>query len=918
MPQQLILLDGSAFLFRAYFSTISKNLTNDDGFPTGAMFGVINALKRLQSQYPRAKLIAIFDAKGKNHRHEIYPKYKAHRKPADEKLVMQIEPLYEIIRAMGFHFMCVNGVEADDVIATLTLCAKKYKLDTIIASGDKDLMQLVNEHIHQLDMKGNLLDCDGVVEKIGVRPEQILDLLALTGDSADNIPGVPSVGPKTAIKWLEQFKSIEGIKVNAEKIGGKVGEKLRESFDLLDLSYKLVQLKFDVKLLCDILDNEPGTNNAKLMNLYQKYGFKVWLKQLKVLEQSSLTTQIVKPTTSYIADLSPDEIPQSSGWLKEYTQNTVFTQDHFETLVKRLKVCRCFVFDLETDSLDYMNAKIVGWVFLVDKDSFYIPVAHDYLNVPIQLNFDEVLSKLRVILENSSIGKIGQNLKYDNHILANYDVRLNGIVDDTMLKSYCLNSVVSRHNMDDLAQHYLAHTTIHFSDIVGKKDKKQITFNQVSIDDAASYACEDVIVTYKLNEVLARELVNHAKLYKLYQTIELPLIAILVTMERNGVELDTNILEKQKFDVIAQIKIIKVQAFELAGNAFNLESPKQIQKILFSEEGLRLEAKKKTPKGAPSTNEEALKLLNHPLVDLILSYRTLSKLNSTYLEALPKQIDLRTKRLHTSYHQAVTATGRLSSSHPNLQNIPIRSEQGARIRSAFIASKGDAIIAADYSQIELRIMAHISKDQNLLSAFNEDKDIHSATASTIFNVPLDAVTKEYRRKAKAINFGLIYGMTAFGLAKQIDTSRTEAKKYIDAYFANYPNVFNYMEHTKESAKAQGYVETVMGRRLYLPQINAKNKMLQQHALRTAINAPMQGSSADIIKKAMLDVDAWIGQNKPNIRMIMQIHDELVFEVSADKANEFSKKIQDLMENAYQLDIALKVDMGIGVSWQEAH
>ncbi len=918
-PYQLILLDGSAFLFRAYFATISQNLTNNDGFPTGAMFGVINAIRRLQSQYPEAKIITIFDAKGKNHRHEIYPQYKAHRKPADEELVMQIEPLYEIIRAMGFHFMCVDGVEADDVIATLTLCAKEHRLDTIIASGDKDLMQLINEHIHQLDMKGNLLRHDDVVKKIGVSPERILDFLALTGDSTDNIPGVPSVGPKTAIKWLKQFESIECVKANAEKIGGRVGEKLRENFDLLDLSYKLVQLKFDVELPCDILDNEPGADNDKLMNLYQKYGFKAWLKQLDSIDQGMAiqTVESVKLSTTEISHEVPQIEKKQSNWLKEYTQNIVFTQDSFEILVKRLMVCESFVFDLETDSLDYMNAKIVGWVFLMDKDSFYIPVAHDYLDAPTQLNSDEVLSELRVILENTSIGKIGQNLKYDSHVLANYGIRLNGITDDTMLKSYCLNSVVSRHNMDDLSEYYLKHTTIHFEDIAGK-GKKKITFNQVNIDVAASYACEDAIVTHRLNKVLAKKLVNYAKLYKLYQTIELPLINVLVTMERNGVELDVNALGKQQFDVTTQMKIIKMQAFELAGDAFNLESPKQIQQILFSEEGLGLEPKKKTPKGAPSTNEEALKLLDHPLVDLILSYRTLTKLNSTYLEALPKQIDLHTKRLHTSYHQAVTATGRLSSSNPNLQNIPIRSEQGARIRGAFIASKGNSIIAADYSQIELRIMAHISQDANLLQAFRNNLDVHSATASTMFKIPINEVTKNHRRKAKAINFGLIYGMSAFGLAKQINVSRTEAKAYIDAYFENYPDVLNYMERTKELAKAQGYVETVMGRRLYLPQINTKNKMLQQHALRTAINAPMQGSSADIIKKAMLDIDVWIGKNNPDIRMIMQVHDELVFEVNSSKADEFFNKIQDLMENAYQLDISLKADVGIGISWQEAH
>ncbi len=910
MSQQLILLDGSAFLFRAYFSTLAQNLTNEEGFPTGAMFGVINAIKRLQNQYPEAKLIAIFDAKGKNHRHDIYPEYKAHRKPAEDDLVVQIEPLYEIIRAMGFHFMCVPGVEADDVIATLAMVADEQKMQTIIASGDKDLMQLVSDNISQLDMKGKLYDRQTVIEKMGVAPEHILDLLALTGDSADNIPGVPSVGPKTALKWLAQFKSIAGIKENAEKIGGKVGEKLRENFDKLDLSYQLVQLKFDVELPCNILDDEPSANDVKLASLYQQYGFVAWLKQL-----GSVPAQITDTTATPIAET---EIKKPiTEWFKEYTQTVIFEPTDFDDLVKRLESCKNFVFDLETTSLDYMNAKIVGWVFLVDKDSFYIPVSHDYLDAPKQLNFDIVLTLLKPILENKSIGKIGQNLKYDSHILANYGIALNGIVDDTMLKSYCLNSVASRHNMDDLSEHYLGHTTIHFSDIAGK-GKKQITFNQVSINDGAPYACEDVIVTHKLNEVLAQELVNYAKLYKLYQMIELPLIAVLVTMERNGVELDATILGKQQFDVAAQMEIIKAQAFELAGDAFNLESPKQIQQILFSEEGLGLEPKKKTPKGAPSTNEEALKLLDHPLVDLILSYRTLTKLNSTYLEALPKQIDLHTKRLHTSYHQAGTATGRLSSSNPNLQNIPIRSEQGAKIRSAFIASKGNVIIAADYSQIELRIMAHISQDEHLLKAFNNDEDVHRATASMMFNLPIEQITNDHRRKAKAINFGLIYGMSAFGLAKQINVSRTEAKQYIDAYFANYPSVLNYMDSTKELAKEKGFVETLIGRRLYLPQINAKNKMLQQHALRTAINAPMQGSSADIIKQAMLDVNAWIGKNNPDIKMIMQVHDELVFEVNASKVDEFAHKIQGLMENAYPLDIPLKVDVGIGSSWQEAH
>lgn len=913
MQPKLILLDGSAFLFRAYFSTISQNLTNSSGFPTGAMFGVINAIKRLQKQYPTAKIIAIFDAKGKNHRHNIYPEYKAHRKPADEDLIMQIEPLYEIIQALGLHFICVEGVEADDVIATLVNIAKNHKLDTIIASSDKDLMQLVNEHVYQLDMKGNLLNCAGVVKKIGVKPEQILDLLALTGDSADNIPGVPSVGPKTAIKWLMQFDSVDGIKENSNKIKGKVGEKLRANFDLLDLSYQLVKLKFNVTLPCNILDDSPCVDTVKLSSLYQKYDFQAWLKQLNKnlkLNDEFSTAQTTSPISETLTT-------HTSDWTKKYTQCIVLKQTNFDALVKRLKACKHFVFDLETTSLDYMNAKIVGWVFLVDKDSFYIPVGHDYLDAPIQLNFDAVLTQLKPILANASIGKIGQNLKYDSHILANHGATLAGISDDTMLKSYCLNSVATRHNMDDLSAYYLTHSTISFSEVAGK-GKNQLTFNEIDLKIAAPYACEDVIVTHKLNQVLAHKLVSHPTLYKLYLQIELPLIPVLVTMERNGIKLDANALHTQQLDVIQQMKDIQSKAHTLAGNEFNLESPKQIQQILFSEEGLGLSPKKKTPKGAPSTNEEALKLLDHPLVDLILSYRTLTKLNSTYLEALPKQIDQNTQRVHTSYHQAVTATGRLSSSNPNLQNIPIRSEQGARIRGGFIAKENCMIIAADYSQIELRIMAHISQDKTLLAAFANDQDVHSSTAATMFNKPLSEITSDQRRKAKAINFGLIYGMSAFGLAKQINVSRTEAKQYIEAYFDNYPLILEYMDNTKELAKMQGFVETVMGRRLYLPQINAKNKILQQHALRTAINAPMQGSSADIIKKSMLDVNEWIDGNNTNIKMIMQVHDELVFEVQAHKADEFAKQIKTLMESAYPLSVPLKVNIGIAHSWQLAH
>ena len=910
MNQQLILVDGSAFLFRSYFSTLSQNLTNESGFPTGAMFGVVNAIKHLQRKYQGAKIIMIFDAKGSNFRHEMFPDYKANRSPAEDDLVIQIEPLYKIVRAMGFHFLCEKGVEADDVIATLAKLAREEGIETIIASGDKDLFQLVGGNIKQLDMKGKLYGEEEVKEKMGVNPHQILDLLALTGDSADNIPGVPSVGPKTASKWLELYEDIEGVKANAEKIGGKVGEKLRESFEILDLSYKLVQLKFDVKLPLNILLEEPGENKEELLELFREYGFSMWLKQL-----GEKTSPKVPESEEQVTDEIPRPIASIS--LEGYSQNLILSEEDFSGLLTKLSNSKSFVFDLETNSLDYMEAEIVGLVFLIEKDSYYLPVAHDYLDAPTQLSRHHVMSSLKPLLENQTIGKVGQNLKYDAHVLANIDISLNGIIDDTMLKSYCLNSVASRHNMDDLALHYLGHKTIHYADVAGS-GKKQLTFNQVNIDEAMPYACEDVIVTNELNNVLESKLQDYPKLMLLYKSIEVPLIKIMLKLERNGAFVDETSLFNQQIEVKAEMMKIQTQAFEVAGDEFNLESPKQIQQILFSEEGFGLEPKKKTAKGQPSTNEEALKLLDHPLVDLIMSYRTLTKLNSTYLEALPKQINRKTGRLHTSYHQAVTATGRLSSSKPNFQNIPIRTERGAQIRSAFIANKDNAILAADYSQIELRIMAHISQDKSLIEAFNNNVDVHSATASQVFDTELSNVTKDQRRKAKAINFGLIYGMSAFGLAKQIDVSRTEAKQYIDGYFENYPGVLRFMDETKERAKEQGFVETILGRRLYLPQINAKNKMLQQHALRTAINAPMQGSSADIIKKAMLDIQSWIDREKNGVKMIMQVHDELVFELQADKAKEYGEIIRTMMSDTLKLSIPLEVDVGIGLNWQEAH
>ena len=910
MTQQLILVDGSAFLFRSYFSTLSQNLTNDDGFPTGAMFGVINAIKHLQRQYKDAKIIMIFDAKGSNFRHDIFPEYKANRGPAEDDLVVQIEPLYDIVRAMGFHFICEAGVEADDVIATLAKLASEKDIETIIASGDKDLFQLVGGKIKQLDMKGKLYAEEDVEEKMGVMPKQVLDLLALSGDASDNIPGVPSVGPKTASKWLKLYDDVEGVKANASQIGGKVGEKLRESFDLLDLSYQLVKLKFDVELPFDIFEKEPGEKKEVLVELYKEYGFSMWLKQLGEIQEPEVVQEkeIVE---------SPAQEKTTNLDIDSYSQSLILNEDDFSLLLTKLSNSEVFVFDLETNSLDYMRAEIVGLVFLMEKESYYVPIGHDYLDAPVQLSRQRVMDALKPILENKSIGKIGQNLKYDAHILANIEINLNGISDDTMLKSYCLNSVATRHNMDDLSEYYLGHKTIHYADVAGS-GKKQLTFNQVNIDEAMPYACEDVIVTNELNKLLDHKLERYPKLMALYQNIELPLIEIMLKLERNGALVDELSLFNQQVEIKAEMNIIQAQAFEIAGDEFNLESPKQIQQILFSEEGFGLEPKKKTAKGQPSTNEEALKLLDHPLVDLIMSYRTLTKLNSTYLEALPKQINRNTGRLHTSYHQAVTATGRLSSSKPNFQNIPIRTEQGAQIRSAFIANKGNVILAADYSQIELRIMAHISEDKSLIESFRNNVDVHRSTAAQVFNTELDKVTKDQRRKAKAINFGLIYGMSAFGLAKQIDVSRTEAKQYIDGYFENYPGVLKFMDETKEKAKSQGYVETILGRRLYLPQINAKNKMLQQHALRTAINAPMQGSSADIIKKAMLDIQAWIDAEDNGIKMIMQVHDELVFEVQEEKSIEYAEIIRSMMAETLKLSIPLDVDVGIGSNWQEAH
>ena len=921
MQPKIILLDGSAFLFRAYFAMQTQHLTNHDGFPTGAIFGVVSAIKRLMRQYQEAEIIAIFDAKGDNFRHNIYPEYKMNRKPMEQDLSLQVEPLYDIIRAMGLPFISVPGVEADDVIATLCAQAEKQEIPLLIASGDKDLYQLISKSIHQIDMKGKYLDSAAVVAKMGVSPGQMLDFLSLIGDQSDNIPGVPGVGPKTALSWLKSYKTLEHIKQNAHKIKGKIGEKLRENFPLIDLSYNLIKLKYNVDITIDFKDCTPKLNNEKLAGLYQKYGFSEWFrqlntKQIKVIKKEEVAKDSLSSASSKNASDTAKN-SQNLAILSKYKQKIILDKVALNDLIATIKTHKIFVFDTETTSLDYMRAELVGLVFLLDNVAYYIPVAHKYLDVPKQLKRDLVLSILKPIFENSAIKKIGQNLKYDAHVLANYAISLNGIKEDTMLKSYCLNSTASLHNMDDLAAYYLHYKTIKFSEIAGR-GKKQISFDKVNTDDAAKYACEDVIITSELNQVLTEKINAYPMLKKLYYELELPFIYVLKKMERHGVLIDKKLFKEQQQNILSEMQKLKKKTHELAEKSFNLDSPKQVRAILFSRDGLNLEPSKTTPSGDPSTDEEALKLLKHPLAKILLEYRALSKLNSTYLEALPKQINPQTKRIHTSYHQAGTATGRLSSSQPNLQNIPIRTQDGANIRRAFIAPKNQVIIALDYSQIELRIMAHLSQDEVLLSAFYHNLDIHKATASEVFNLPIEALSAEHRRRAKAINFGLMYGMSAFGLAKQINCKRSEAKIYIDTYFRKYPKVKQYIENIKINAKEQGFVETITGRRLYLAHIHSSNNARRQHALRTAVNAPMQGSSADIIKRAMLDIDNWINMQKRDIKMIMQVHDELIFQTHKAHAKQDANKISALMANAFKISVPLLVKAGIANNWQEAH
>ncbi len=897
-PKSLVLIDGSSFLFRAYHAV--PPLSNSKGEPTNAIYGVSNMLRKLMADYPTDYFTVVFDAPGKTFRNELYADYKSHRPPMPDDLRVQIEPLHRLIRAMGLPLIMESGVEADDVLGALAQHAAQQGFNVIISTGDKDMAQLVTEQIIlENTMSNTRLDIQGVFDKFGVKPEQIIDYLALMGDTSDNIPGVPKVGPKTAAKWLEQYHTLENLIANADKITGKIGENLRASLEQLPLAKQLTTIKCDLDLPYGISDlkRQPVVNH-ELKELLTQLGFMSWVKML---------------------DNTPEPVIQEEKpALVESSYETILTYSKFEEWLKRLESAELFAFDTETTSLDYSKAQIVGVSFAVTPGkAAYVPFVHNYPEAPQQLNREEILDKLRPLLENPAKAKLGQNLKYDAHILANHGITLRGIAHDTMLESYVLNSTLTKHNMDDLAKEYLGVTTITYQDITGK-GVKQIPFQEVSLEQAGPYAAEDADITLQLHQTLIAKLNAQPSLLKLYSEIEIPLLTVLTRIESNGVLIDNAMLSQQSLELAGHIATLEQQAHDLAGHVFNLGSPKQIQSILYDQQ--KLPILKKTPKGQPSTEESVLQelALQYPLPKLILEHRSLSKLKSTYTDKLPQQVDDKTGRIHTSYHQAVAATGRLSSSDPNLQNIPIRSEEGRKIRQAFIAPPSYKIVAADYSQIELRIMAHLSADAGLLKAFSAGEDIHKATAAEVFGVALDQVTTDLRRSAKAINFGLIYGMSSFGLANQLGLTRGQAQSYIDLYFARYPGVKNYMDTIKEQAREQGYVETLFGRRLYLPEIKSKNAARRQYAERTAINAPMQGTAADIIKLAMISTDQWLREENPDAKIIMQVHDELVFEVAEDQLDACCKHIRNLMCSAAELNVPLLVDIGIGNNWDEAH
>jgi len=921
----LVLVDGSSYLFRAFHGL--PPLTNSKGQDTGAIYGVVNMLRSLMATYKPSHIAVIFDAKGKTFRDDIYKEYKANRPPMPDELRSQIKPLHKIIKAMGFPIIVEEGVEADDVIGTLARQASAQGIECVISTGDKDMAQLVDKHVTLINTMTNLtMDIDGVVEKFGVPAELIIDYLAMKGDKVDNIPGIPGVGDKSAVAMLNGIGGVKDIYANLDKIatlefrGAKtMGAKIAQYEEQAMLSYQLATIECGLKL-----EYEPTTLNMgemdkpELRTLFAEYEFKRWLVEVSDGDDSKVIS-VSKPLTTDGETSAADNELSSSQVFDKSKYELVLTQQQLDQWIAKIQAATYYAVDTETTSIDYMQAELVGLSFSIsENDACYIPVAHDYPGAPDQLERDSVLAQLKPILEDTSAKKIGQHIKYDKNVLANYDITLRGVLSDTMLASYVLNSVATRHNMDSLSLKYLAHNTIHFEDIAGK-GAKQITFNQIALEQAAPYAAEDADVTLRLHEALQLLLKDKGELLNVLNDIEVPLSSVLAKMEQNGVLIDSQLLSQQSQTLAARIMNLEKEVHELAGESFNLGSTKQLQHILF--EKMSLPVVKKTPKGAPSTSEEVLQelALEYELPKKIMEYRGLTKLKNTYTDKLPKMIHHRTGRVHTSYHQAVTATGRLSSTDPNLQNIPIRTSEGRQVRQAFIARPGYKVVAADYSQIELRIMAHLSKDKGLVSAFSAGKDIHSATAAEVFDVPLEEVSVNERRSAKAINFGLIYGMSAFGLSKQLNIGRYDAQQYMDLYFERYPGVLSYMESTREGAKQTGYVSTVYGRRLYLPDIKASNAMRRKGAERAAINAPMQGTAADIIKKAMIDVDAWINDiNDEAILMIMQVHDELVFEIKEDYVDQYVAKIKSLMEKAVELDVPLIVDVGIGNNWDEAH
>lgn len=920
----LILVDGSSYLYRAYHAF--PPLTNSVGEPTGAMYGVLNMLRSLLLQYQPTHVAVVFDAKGKTFRDELFEHYKSHRPPMPDDLRAQIEPLHAMVKAMGLPLLAVSGVEADDVIGTLACEADKKGRPVLISTGDKDMAQLVTPNVTLINtMSNTILGPEEVVTKYGVPPELIIDFLALMGDSSDNIPGVPGVGEKTAQALLQGLGGLDSLYAAPEKIaelsfrGAKtMAAKLEQNKEVAYLSYQLATIKTDVplELTSEQLEvQQPAIE--ELVELFKRYEFKRWTADVEAGKwlQARGSKPAAKPQETIVVEAEPD-IPTAILSAENYV--TILDEETLQSWIGKLKSAALFAFDTETDSLDNISANLVGISFAIEPGvAAYVPVAHDYLDAPDQIPRDRALELLKPLLEDEKLLKVGQNLKYDRGVLENYGIELRGIAFDTMLESYILNSVVGRHDMDSLSQRWLKHKTVTFEEIAGK-GKNQLTFNQIALEEAGHYAAEDADVTLQLHLAMWPELQQHAGPLNVFQNIEMPLVPVISRIERNGVNIDPAVLHKHSEELTLRLAELEQKAHEIAGEAFNLSSTKQLQTILFEKQGIK--PLKKTPGGAPSTSEEVLEelALDYPLPKVILQYRGLAKLKSTYTDKLPLMINPKTGRVHTSYHQAVTATGRLSSTDPNLQNIPVRNEEGRRIRQAFIAPKDYVIVSADYSQIELRIMAHLSRDKGLLKAFAEGQDIHRATAAEVFGLPLDSVSNEQRRSAKAINFGLIYGMSAFGLSRQLNIPRKESQKYMDLYFERYPGVLEYMERTRAQAKESGYVETLDGRRLYLPDIKSSNAARRAGAERAAINAPMQGTAADIIKRAMIAVDAWLQQEKPRVRMIMQVHDELVFEVHKDDIEAVTKKIHELMESSTQLDVPLLVEVGSGPNWDQAH